>query len=115
MTNELYQKGVIEREVRRAIRNSKSGESIHNWGLEYWKQQAQMHGIDFAAMSAEEEKTTGSVAADLKQSMTEEQSAASAYRERARRADKKTALLYEHIAGEENTHYNEFKERLGEV
>jgi rubrerythrin len=52
----------------------------------------------------------------LRQSMIEESTAANWYRRRGMDArlkgDTVTADLYEHIAKEEDTHYQEFKERL---
>ena len=53
---------------------------------------------------------------DLKQSMEEEADAVKAYKKRAwlarSRGDEVSARLWEHIAEEENGHYNEFKDRL---
>ncbi len=52
----------------------------------------------------------------LRESMSEELTASNWYRQRARHAkkygDDKTAKLYEHIAREEDVHYQEFMERL---
>ncbi len=59
------------------------------------------------------------ITGELKQSMVEEMAAANIYRARAERArshnDNLTAALYEHIASEEETHYNEFRDRYGEI
>ena len=57
----------------------------------------------------------GSTDYNLTLSMQEEQTAGSHYRWRARSADPKTAKLYEHIAHEEDIHYDEFKARRNEL
>ena len=55
----------------------------------------------------------------LRESMSEELTAANWFRERAQNAaaggDSVTAELYEHIAGEEDEHYRQFNDRLGEI
>lgn len=55
----------------------------------------------------------------LMDSMTEENTAAAWYRQRAANArqknDKTTADLYEHIALEEDQHHQEFKDRLAVI
>jgi hypothetical protein len=56
-----------------------------------------------------------SVKANLSKSMTEESIAASTYRQRKTTADPITAKLYEHIAGEEDTHRTEFNKRFSEL
>ncbi len=59
--------------------------------------------------------TTGDMRIDLAQSMLDEAQASSDYRKRAQicqiQGDNETAKLYEHIASEEDGHYNEMKER----
>lgn len=53
--------------------------------------------------------------AGLDASMREERGAAWAYRERSKYTDIKTTNLYKHIAGEEDIHEKEFRERLEEL
>ena len=57
--------------------------------------------------------------ANLQQSMDEESLAATYYRNRAKysrsQGDEITAKLFEHIAEEEDGHYNEFKDRLNVI
>lgn len=57
-----------------------------------------------------------SIQSDLEQSMNEESSASISYRRRAENAGRSgdfvTQRLWEHIAEEEDGHYNEFKDRL---
>jgi len=59
--------------------------------------------------------TTGDLRVDLAQSMLDEAQAGSDYRKRAQicliQGDTETAELYEHIAAEEDNHFEEFKER----
>lgn len=59
------------------------------------------------------------VAEGIRESMGEELTAANWYRERAQnsiaKGDPVTADLYEHIAGEEDAHYRDFNDRLGEI
>lgn len=52
------------------------------------------------------------IASDLRKSIQEEQLAALHYRTRAKTADPVTARLYRHIAGEEDGHAHEFRQRL---
>jgi rubrerythrin len=60
-------------------------------------------------------RTLGRLTRDLHQSEREEALAAKAYRSRARVAealgDAVTAALYRHIAAEEDTHQQEYKQR----
>ena len=56
-----------------------------------------------------------SVKSNLTKSITEEATAASVYRQRKVTADPATAKLYEHIAGEEDGHREEFSKRLEEL
>jgi rubrerythrin len=55
----------------------------------------------------------------LRDSMVEEKTAAEWYRKRGMDArmqgDEITANLYEHVAGEEDEHYQEFNERVDEI
>lgn len=55
----------------------------------------------------------------LNHSMGEELTASNWYRQRAKHAlsreDKTTAELYEHVAGEEDEHYQRFNERLSQI
>jgi rubrerythrin len=59
------------------------------------------------------------IESDLQKSMGEELKARDDYRTRGELAssqgDQKTSDLYEHIAGEEQVHHEEFKQRLSEV
>ena len=52
---------------------------------------------------------------NLTKSINEEATAASVYRQRKVTADPITAKLYEHIAGEEDGHREEFSKRLKEL
>ena len=56
-----------------------------------------------------------SVKSNLSKSINEEATAASVYRQRKVTADPITAKLYEHIAGEEDGHREEFSKRLSEL
>ena len=58
---------------------------------------------------------TQSTKTNLVKSINEEAQAATAYRTRKITADPTTAKLYEHIAGEEDGHREEFNKRLTEL
>lgn len=66
-------------------------------------------------MSHRKSLTTGDIKTDLVQSMADEVQASIDYKKRAglarEQGDTETAALYEHIASEEDVHYNEFNER----
>jgi len=70
-------------------------------------------------MSTEPGDHAIAIESDLRQSMSDEAKASKDYRLRGglaeTQSDKKTASLYEHIAGEEDTHYKEFSDRMKEL
>lgn len=76
-----------------------------------------LNGLDRYAISYQEPQT---VQQGLHESMGEELTASSWYRRRAinarlRQGDEETARLYEHVAEEEDQHYQEFNARLNQL
>lgn len=75
--------------------------------------QAVLEGLHYYSLKYRDPMT---IVEGLNDSMIEESTAAAWYRKRAedarRKNDPTTAEIYEHVAEEEDHHYQEFKERL---
>lgn len=103
-------------DVRLSEEYSKTGRLKHEREEEYYREK----GFRIVHAGATRNyPTREGIAADLKTSMLEEQTATNAYKKRASAAgrvgDFITKRLWEHIAEEEQGHYNEFKDRLNSL
>ena len=83
-------------------------EAIHIWNTPELKE-------DFLQTNISRTSTPQIIKSNLSKSINEEATAASVYRQRKVTADPTTAKLYEHIAGEEDGHREEFTKRLSEL